>query len=73
MRVARANVDYLTLQYGDTAFILAVYEGHLPVVKFLLAKGANLEAVNKVNVLRRAAGTEALTRIARGRVDSGLL
>ncbi len=72
MRVDRANVDYLTLQDGDTALIVAAYKGHLPVVEFLLAKGAKLEAVDEVNVWHRAAGTDALTRITRGRVDSGL-
>ncbi len=72
MRVDRANVDYLTLQNGSTALHLAALRGNLPVVEFLLVKEANLEAVNKVNVWRRAAGTDALTRITRGRVDSGL-
>ncbi len=56
-------MDYLTLQYGDTALNLAADRGHLPVVEFLLAKGANMEAVNKVNVWRCAAGTDALTHI----------
>ena len=63
-----------THQDGNTALLEAAYKGHLPVVEFLLTKGANLEAENKVNVWRRARQTHLHAyNIARGRVDSGLL
>ncbi len=40
---------YSTHQEGDTALTLAAYHGHLAVVEVLLAKGAKLEATDKVN------------------------
>ena len=36
-------------QYGLTALILAAYFGHIEVVKMLLDRNANIEAVDNVS------------------------
>ena len=36
-------------QYGDTPLMYAAMQGHLPVVAYLVEKGADIEAKNKVS------------------------
>ena len=36
-------------QNGDTPLMLAVGEGHLPVVEYLVENGADIEAKNRVS------------------------
>ena len=36
-------------QFGSTPLILAAREGHLPVVDYLLEKGAAVEAIDEVS------------------------
>ena len=59
----KLGLTTFTHQIGGTALLAAAHRGHLPVVEFLLTKGTNLEAEYEVSVWRRAAGTDALTRI----------
>lgn len=49
-----AHASVISFKGGNTALNLAAEFGHLPVVTLLVAKGANINAVNEViNVLKR--------------------
>jgi ankyrin repeat protein len=39
------------MQHGRTAVLKAAYGGHLPVVEYLVDRGANIEAKDRVRAI----------------------
>ena len=59
-----SQYNYTTLVYGNTALMKASYNGHLEVVKALVAAGADVNAKTNVGQARGA------LRTAKGGLDS---
>ena len=49
IQTSHMNICLCMDQYGTTPLIYAAYNGHLPVVEYLVEKGADLEAKDKVS------------------------
>jgi hypothetical protein len=74
-----ADVNAVADRSLYTALIVAAYEGHEAVVRFLLSRGADVRSVNKfgesaeaVAVSRRHASLAALLRAASAATDAGV-
>ena len=61
---------HATSQYGNTALIVAVVEGHVDSVRLLLVRGADIDAKNDVSPPSRRWGCRALSAPSRRQASS---